>query len=67
MCSVVMWLHGVCDKLVSIRGFATIDTSVDAKHYGASLSERRDVTWVGEQQYMYTLNYNSPNQNAHIH
>ena len=42
-----------------------ICTSVDAKHHGASLSERWNVTWVG--QYMYTLNYNSPNQNADIH
>ena len=29
-------------------------TSVDAKHHGASLSERWNVTWVGKQQYMYT-------------
>ena len=40
-----------------------IVTSVDAKHHGASLSERWNVTWVGNN----TLNYNSPNQNADIH
>jgi len=38
-------------------------TSVDSKHHGASLSERWNVTWVGNN----TLNYNSPNQNADIH
>ena len=44
-----------------------MNTSVDAKHHGASLTERWNVTWVGKEQYMYTLNYNSPNQNPEIH
>jgi len=42
-------------------------TSVDAKHQGTSLSKRWNVTWVGNNKKMYTLNYNSPNQNADIH
>ena len=39
-------------------------TSVDAKHHGASLSERWNVTWVGNKVH---VNYNSPNQKADIH
>ena len=34
-------------------------TSVDANHHGASLGERWNVTWVGNNS-MYTLNHNSP-------
>ena len=40
--------------------FHLFQTSVDAKHHGVSLSERWNVTWVGNNS-MYTLNYNSPN------
>ena len=34
-------------KYMDYRATLNIHTSVDAKHHGASLSERWNVTWVG--------------------
>ena len=42
---VLSYLQVVCQDLE--LHVATVATSVDAKHHGASLTERWNVTWVG--------------------
>ena len=48
------------ETTVNVSRHHILDTSVDVKHHGPSLSERWNVTWVGNNS-MYILNHNSPN------
>ena len=42
----ICWRNAAQDIIVIVQCRGDI-TSVDAKHHGASLSERWNVTWVG--------------------